>query len=59
MSSSQLTKSIIFQRGRLNHQPVIVWIFYGIEMDFSLETMNQKLSFLKPWKVMGDKFALE
>ena len=26
MSSSQLTKSIVFQRGRLNHQPDMVYI---------------------------------
>ena len=32
ISSSQLKKSIIFQRGRLNHQPVYLsqWIYLGI-----------------------------
>ena len=34
MSSSQLTNSVIFQRGRLNHQPVYCSMIYKISLKY-------------------------
>ena len=42
MSSSQLTNSMIFQRGRLNHQPE-KWAFRGISRGFQCDLTNANM----------------
>ena len=42
MSSSQLTTSMIFQRGRLNHQPE-KWAFRGISRGFQCDLTNANM----------------
>ena len=54
ISSSQLTKSIIFQRGRLNQQPDV--IFFTSDSKIR-KMMNYLWKFRRPWDVIGSRWV--